>query len=293
MSLAEERAAQRRLARMQAGRAQREATQVGERAPSPQQYERTVRQQARQIATLRSKVDLLHESLVASRAGIGACTIDDPLGALMPIECRRVPTATTTVFCFSGMAIATALPRREFYRSLVGSDANLIFVKDYRECWYQRGLLGMSSNVEQTAILLRQLAPVDNKIAMTGTSAGGFAAILFGVLVGAHRIVAFAPQTIIDEDAFHNFKTSESQWDDVMSGNRMYLDLHAILRRHRFLGIIDLYYSSDLDVDRTAAERLQEFPCVRLHARPGDAHSIAGKLKQDGELSTILADLLS
>lgn len=71
------------------------------------------------------------------------------------------------------------------------------FLVDLESAWYQRGLSGLTHDIPSTASLLAQYLEGYQYIAMVGISAGGYAAILFGSLLGADKVVAFQPQTII------------------------------------------------------------------------------------------------
>jgi predicted esterase YcpF (UPF0227 family) len=73
------------------------------------------------------------------------------------------------------------------------------FYRDLHQCWYQRGIEGISTNIEDTKVYLEKVIDGYKKVIFMGTSAGGYAAILFGSLLNVSHVIAFSPQSIINK----------------------------------------------------------------------------------------------
>lgn len=101
--------------------------------------------------------------------------------------------------CGKGM---TNMPMFEFRHFLtnVFPTANLLFLKDDNKAWYNKGIIGISSDVPTTVEFLREKTKGYDTVSFIGSSAGGYAAILFGSLLNVSIVLAFRPQTIIEKD---------------------------------------------------------------------------------------------
>jgi len=71
------------------------------------------------------------------------------------------------------------------------------FYVDSHQNWYQQGIDGFSNNIEETVQYLKKSIDKYKNVLFIGTSAGGYAAILFGSLLNINTVIAFTPQTIL------------------------------------------------------------------------------------------------
>ncbi len=252
----------------------------------------------KQVELLRSKFFVLQEALVRSGV-VNLEELGGPLSDISPLEIQRTPGATRSIFAFAGMATQLSMPPMEFFRALssaqqAGKPMNFFYAKDFYQCWYQRGLLGLTTDVPGTAKYLGDLLAPDNRSIVTlGMSAGGFASILFGVLLNAQRIVAFGPQTALDRRVFKRFRSTDSRQKDVdLDGP--YMDLREVLTAAgpSFTGRIEIHYGANNETDHTAAQHLAGLPQVTLIEHGNSEHAIARALRDSGELGDILADIL-
>lgn len=87
-------------------------------------------------------------------------------------------------------------PPFEFLRLTEEMAVHRIFVRDLDQCWYQRGLPGIGTDVPQVAaaldVTLDKLG--SSRRVFVGTSSGAFAAMLFGMLNRADAVLAFSPR---------------------------------------------------------------------------------------------------
>lgn len=109
------------------------------------------------------------------------------------------------IVCFGGMALQFGgiLPF-EFlnYLSLIYCNiCDLIFYVDKHQCWYHKGIQDITNNIESTVLYLNNIIKNGNykKVIFMGTSAGGYASILFGSLCNnVNNVIGFIPQTILN-----------------------------------------------------------------------------------------------
>jgi hypothetical protein len=110
------------------------------------------------------------------------------------------------------------------------------FYIDKKFKWYNSGISGISSNIDQTIVYLKNIIKNYKEVIFLGTSAGGYASILFGSLLNVNKVLAFIPQTIIKGDDLDplykdlnnviNKTTNYYLYGDVNISNKK--DLHHI-----------------------------------------------------------------
>mgnify|MGYP003632936997 CR=1 FL=1 len=240
-----------------------------------------------QVSTLRDRLSSIHAALSYSNQFI-IQSVDDYSSKVSPVEVLN-KNSTITLVVFSGMARRPSMAVKEFYRSLSGRDVNIIFLKDFYQCWYEKGLIGITDDFQSTAEYIRSITPEGTKhMIFLGTSAGGYAAIKAGVLLGASKIVAVSPQTNINHRVFNMFKSYDSEINGLdLSKERV--DLKSFLSLSRYSGELEIYYGEKNDVDRVAALRLQEY--ASLKSLPTNTHNVAEFLKSTGKLESFLDEL--
>lgn len=250
-----------------------------------------------QIKRLRDENDLLRAKLFALNRALIATGLLKP-AVFGSAEAEAVPEERLlnghdrVVFAFGGMASHLQMPPAEFGRTFANRRADVIFYKDFQQCWYQQGLLGLTNDVPTTAQYIRDTVAAHGwrQVTTIGTSAGGYAAILFGALVGAARVVAFSPQTLVGRQAIRRFASTDSREAEIDLQGR-YLDLAKVLDETGFTGLIDVYFGLQNKMDVLAAEWLQRFPNVTLHGVDTATHNSAQKLREEGRFGEAFAFL--
>lgn len=76
------------------------------------------------------------------------------------------------------------------------SDIDRHFYTDTRTCSYHKGIPNISNTIDETVAYLKEKIAPYKKVIFLGVSSGGYAAILFGSLLGVSTVLAFIPQTI-------------------------------------------------------------------------------------------------
>jgi acetyl esterase/lipase len=132
------------------------------------------------------------------------------------------------------------------------------------------------------------------RLVVTGNSAGGYAALVFGTLLGADTVLAFAPQTVLDLDLLAEL--GDHRWDQTVgkivaagSLDERWVDLRAALPDARRANThYQVYFDESLLVDRRHAERLRGLPGVRLYRFGRGEHGLVRSLREAGALERML-----
>ncbi|WP_428356987.1 hypothetical protein [Methyloprofundus sp.] len=248
--------------------------------------EKTIKRQQNQIELLRNKFFSLQEAIIFQN-GNDITQIPD---SLSPVEIED-RGGRVTILAFSGMLTTLAMPKAEFFKSLSGNkNVNIIFVKDFKQAWYQCGLLGLTENITETTHFLKKIIPDSTERLVTiGTSAGGFAAILFGCLLGAQKSVSFAPQTFLNKKEFMVFRSIDSRWTEIQESK--FLDLKRVIGEANTTH--NIYVGKYNHKDMAHAANLTNFEKVFLHEIDSESHNIAKFLKDAGQLDSIIKEVLN
>jgi pimeloyl-ACP methyl ester carboxylesterase len=119
--------------------------------------------------------------------------IEEPIVVDLSIE------GSSLLVAFSGGRGRIGFSNFEFLKISRALNAIIIFVRDFQQMYYLRGVSEEYNTVEKTADHLRELiekAQVD-RVVFCGVSMGGYAAVLFGVLLNADLILALGPRTTV------------------------------------------------------------------------------------------------
>jgi hypothetical protein len=160
------------------------------------------------------------------------------------------------IVCFGGMALKMGgIPPFEFLnylRSVYSNDCDLIFYIDKHQCCYHKGIQDISNNVDETVIYLNNKISQNNydKVIFMGTSAGGYAAILFGSLCSnINNVISFIPKTILTKPIDKKY----SNLYNLINSNTNYT----------LFGDVNIKNVND-DHHISQCENLKDFPNVKI-----------------------------
>lgn len=214
-----------------------------------------------------------------------------------PIAVDFDPRRKVLLLVFSGLAGRLGVPLFEFNKLTSGmKKINKIYLRDGQQLWYHRGLPNVGDNIDGIATFLRQYTAHQStqRLVVIGNSAGGYAALLFGHLLQADEVHAFAPKTFIDpvKRIIHRDtpRHATPTWRQLFFyGQRKYFDLKPVLRQARSnKRNFHLYYSSAHPIDCLHATRMKSLPGIHLHAYHYGHHNLIRNLKHNGELGQII-----
>lgn len=107
----------------------------------------------------------------------------------------------------TGFSRKTSLMEKRYERN----DFDVLYLRN-KGRWYLGGLNGIGKNINHTiAFLKKEFAKYDNVITI-GTSAGGYASILFGSVCNVNVTIAYYPQTDL-EYAIANCGPTKSEFE--------------------------------------------------------------------------------
>ena len=101
------------------------------------------------------------------------------------------------IICFGGMVLKCGgihpFEFLNYLSSIYTNYCDLIFYVDKYQCWYHKGIDGITNNIDDTFLYLNSIIKKSNykKILFMGVSAGGYASILFGSLCNVSSVIAF------------------------------------------------------------------------------------------------------
>lgn len=173
-----------------------------------------------------------------------------------------------------------------------------LFVKDPSHRWFQGGIEGLTGSMEETLSFLQRLLTLGNyrRLVCVGASMGGYMALLVGSVLGADRVLAFSPQTFLDEVNRQHYK--EPRWADYLARlptgvDPLWLDVRRVMDRYLQPDTrIDIHYGKQLYMDGIHVKHLGERPNVHVCAHEVCRHDISVYLDQQGVLNDLLAGLV-
>jgi hypothetical protein len=256
-----------------------------------------------EIRALQRKQQHQRERLLLLQEGLNriADALQDHPGLDYPEELKPVTyldgeRKDVLFLSFGGVRMGTGIPPAEFHASLSGRGVPGYFIKDFRQSWYQEGLLGLSSDIAGTEAVLRTLIARHSPrhVVTLGVSSGGYAAILFGALLGVDRVAAFSPQTDVDHQVVKLYSGLDTPPPRQFLSGEEKRSLDTVLRAQGKLPQIKVYYGAGNEPDATTARTLAGIEGVTLMPQEGvDAHPVTLELKRNGQLSVILDQLIS
>lgn len=200
---------------------------------------------------------------------------------------------------FGGIYQGLGIPVFEFFNSLSNLNCDKIFIRDFHQAWYHRGLNDHIQSIDDLKGYLEGIIKNYHysSVCMIGNSMGGYAALLFGKLLHADRIISFAPQTFIDR--LHRIIYLDQRWRKQISTihkyaqkQPKYFDLKHLLKMGMHESRITIFYSSGHRLDSCHAERLKGIQNVELISFNEGGHQIVKKIRENGELIRLLSECL-
>ncbi|GGE61186.1 hypothetical protein [Actibacterium pelagium] len=205
-----------------------------------------------------------------------------------PIETLREPNAKGTFVSFSSLRLENALPPAEFGRTLHGRGFELVFVKDFSRVWFQQGLNGVTSNRQETSAFLEELlSKLPRPWTFIGSSSGGYAALFFGTRLSADRVLAFAPQTLVDRHTFSRFAKMRP-FEAGFKASDPENDLLNCMSKTGDGPAIKVFHGNSHYKDKRQAARIAELPNVSVVGAETNTHNIAQHLRNQGSLDDLL-----
>ncbi|MGK5045554.1 hypothetical protein ACQ4WP_06570 [Janthinobacterium sp. GB4P2] len=230
----------------------------------------------------------------------------------------RIVPGAPLVIAF-GFVSWTTRPAFDFYGRLrkleqaSGQHLNKILVRDSGNAWYHRQIAGLGGHVDETAQALRELvrSMAPSQTTTIGQSMGAYAAVMYGLLLDAQKIVAFGPLSFLDVQQARLYH--ELRWLPVMESLAQdpppsgYYDLAALCRtratEHTQMHLVfgtrpdvasagssaSASASESVNLDAMHAQRLAAFGRCTLHPFPHSGHAVVQHLIDTQRINGLLA----
>lgn len=200
------------------------------------------------------------------------------------------------VVIFGGINQGIGIPVFEFFNILKEKEIDKVFIRDFNQMWYLKGVDEEVNSFENLKTRLGDIIKKYNKVTFLGNSMGGFAAILFGTLLNVDNVIAFSAQTFINRR--QRFWSFDKRWEKQIKKihdaqlHSEYQDLKTVINNHpNSKTKINIYYSSKDRLDRKHSKRLRSFKNVSLNSFSKGGHAVIRELRDSGELHQILTQL--
>jgi tetratricopeptide (TPR) repeat protein len=219
---------------------------------------------------------------------------DDKLSDVIFAE---APNTDIAVLVFTSAVDLMAMPLPIFDRYLAALGVTTIYVKDFQRLAYLNGIGSLGQDYGATVAALRKICRkmAVRSVCTVGDSAGGAAAVRYGIELGADRLVSFCGQTHLVRGPMAKLEQGlamiQRRLESRLSAEN--LDLRRFLLAHRHSSSIEWIYSEKVERDKTHALHLSGINGVTLHpvAECND-HMTLLWLALHGQLRALLEKLL-
>ncbi len=218
-----------------------------------------------------------------------------------PMSVDMSDASSTLLIAFGGLRGRIGMPPFEFLKLTGEIPVKRVFVRDLRQAWYHEGLPPDGRSLADVVEQLRGLIDAHGvrRLVVTGNSAGGYAALVFGRLLAADVVLSFAPQTTIDLAQLAAI--GDHRWDerlgDVTAAGALdpaWVDLRSALpSAGSSATVCKVFFDTTLAQDRLHAERLAGIEGVRLYRFGRGSHHLVRSLRDCGALSRLLREAVS
>lgn len=199
------------------------------------------------------------------------------------------------IITFGGIKEGIGMPVFEFYNSFVGLSCDKVFIKDVNQAWYHKGINKNVNDIFMIKNLLESIIKRKsyNKVLLIGNSMGGYAAILFGILLNVDNVIAFSPQTFLNR--INRLRYRDKRWSVQISNvylnnkdQKKFYDLKSFLMENKYDTNIDVYYSLNDKLDSKHSIRLKKQKRVNLFPIEKGNHNLIRVLRDEGKLLEII-----
>ena len=165
--------------------------------------------------------------------------------------------------------------------------------------YYLTGLKNSTDDLSETIDLIKKLSSAKRyrKKVSIGSSAGGFAAILFGHLLNFSKVIAFNPQTVISEeketiinDTFYTLDVCK-KLRNLNPSNSFYQNCLNPKNLMPFKTKVEIHFSNLSEIDKSYANFIEHKNC-KLIKHNLSSHLLALKIRDSKNLKDIIKESL-
>jgi tetratricopeptide (TPR) repeat protein len=194
----------------------------------------------------------------------------------------EVKDADTAVLVFTGGNDAISMPLLIFDRYLATLNLSAFYLKDSKRLRYLLGIESLSADYQGTLSALRDMLSRlgVKRLCTIGNCEGGFAAIRYGVELGADCIVTFGAPTYSPDDELTKIEQARNFMRNRLAAKvpADMIDLKPFLATRGSKAQIEFFYENEDPRDCAHASHLSGLAGVTLHPQPGLNHSMLRRL---------------
>ena len=168
-------------------------------------------------------------------------------------------------------------------------NCHFMFIRDTKQCWYHGGIIGFGKNINQVKLNIIKIIQTINysKIITIGGSMGGYASLLFGQLINADGIIAFSPQTFIDQTNRKLY--NDNRWSNQINSiyNKFDDTYYDLLKLNFDKSKVNIIYGNNDKLDKIHCERFLTKNNIKINSYSG-GHNIVKYLRDSGILIKII-----
>jgi hypothetical protein len=207
---------------------------------------------------------------------------DDPAA-----DVQVVPRAgsRTVLFVFTGGAKRFCGPlvlMHQWFRQL---DANIVYLRDLGSMFYAGGIASLGKGYDESVGRLWDIAWSlgAERILCTGSSAGTFGALRYGLDLSADKVLGLSGPSRLDDSAQRVLERLQRRRPSAIPFDPWHLDMAALYRRTPRRPAVRMTFGQQNAIDRAEAENMQPIRGVELDPVPGvEEHDIVSKLGSRG-----------
>lgn len=214
-----------------------------------------------------------------------------------PLAACFMEGSDSLLVAFGGIGGAMGILPFEFFSITRNIASSKLFVRDLRQSWYQEGLQGMATDPQEMAGVLETMIRRSGarRIVFVGNSMGGYAALLFGALLGVDEVHALSPQTFIDD--VNRLTHNDERWSEQIAhaqrvGDPRYFDLRSVLALERSKTCFHIHSCTSSEPDWIHAQHLASLDQIAIHAYHEGGHDLVRQLRDTGQLQVLLCAAL-
>lgn len=214
-----------------------------------------------------------------------------------PILTDYTADSKDMLIAFGGISGEIGVPVFEFFKLLSDFPVKKLFLRDLRQSWYQNGVPGFGQTIDEVAANIKAqiIQQQVTRVVMIGNSAGGFAALLFGWILGADEVLAFSPQTFISQK--QRLLHADFRWHPQIASvhrisktRKTYLDLRQVYSTEPIRTKAHIHYCTGHRLDRYHAQYMRRNSNVILHKYSHGGHLLVKSLRDSGRLKELIKE---
>jgi hypothetical protein len=200
--------------------------------------------------------------------------------------------AKTTVILFCGAANRFGVEINAFMLWLSHPSVNAIYLRDSRKSFYLGGLASIGNMAQTVAKIRDDVAALGSeRVVCIGSSAGVYAALNYGAMLGADTVLCFSGPTSLEAGSqmFADKPSYQNVAKLMEQENLPEPDLRAIYGANDVQ--VHFLYGEGSVFDAMQTKTLDGLPNVTIEKIPDwDQHFIIGELARRGRLADVLAE---